>query len=308
MPNDKNYNTRNGILFAFIAILLNLSISTSAIAGQDDRLVVYTVNYPLQYFAERIGGDLVDVHFPAPDDIDPAFWAPDTETILAYQQADLVMLNGAGYAKWLNQVSLPKRKLIDTSAKSVSEYIRQDSGISHSHGPSGDHSHGDYAFTTWLDFQLAITQSRSIADALSKKRPQYTQTFTANLAALEADLLNLDQQMKTTIKGQSSTLLLASHPVYQYLTRRYELNLKSMHWEPDQYPSPEQWQALEKRLADYPAKVMIWEDESLTSTIEQLSSLGIESIVFKPSANRPKQSDFLSVMQQNIQNLQKTFQ
>ena len=30
--------------------------------------VIYTVSYPLQYFAQRIGGDEVDVVFPAPPD------------------------------------------------------------------------------------------------------------------------------------------------------------------------------------------------------------------------------------------------
>ena len=29
-------------------------------------IVAYTVNYPLRYFAERVGGDLVRVEFPAP--------------------------------------------------------------------------------------------------------------------------------------------------------------------------------------------------------------------------------------------------
>ena len=47
----------------------------------DARLSVYVVNYPLAYFAERIGGDRVDVRFPAPPDVDPAFWQPDVETI-----------------------------------------------------------------------------------------------------------------------------------------------------------------------------------------------------------------------------------
>ena len=44
-----------------------------------DMLVVYAVNYPLAYFAERIGGDLVEVVFPAPVDEDPAFWNPSAE-------------------------------------------------------------------------------------------------------------------------------------------------------------------------------------------------------------------------------------
>ena len=68
---------------------------------------LYVVNYPLKYFAERIAGDLADVALPVPKDVDPAFWMPDTETIGEYQEADLILLNGAGYAKWIQIVSLP---------------------------------------------------------------------------------------------------------------------------------------------------------------------------------------------------------
>ena len=36
----------------------------------DTALSVFVVNYPLKYFAERIGRNLVDVQFPAPGDED----------------------------------------------------------------------------------------------------------------------------------------------------------------------------------------------------------------------------------------------
>jgi zinc transport system substrate-binding protein len=42
-----------------------------AVPGQ---LTVITVNYPLAYFAERILGDAGRVSFPAPADVDPAYW------------------------------------------------------------------------------------------------------------------------------------------------------------------------------------------------------------------------------------------
>ncbi len=47
--------------------------------------VVYTVNYPLQFFAKAIGGDDLDVVFPTPPDVDPADWTPDVDTLLDYQ-------------------------------------------------------------------------------------------------------------------------------------------------------------------------------------------------------------------------------
>ena len=76
-------------------------------------LRVHTVSYPLAYFAERIGGAAVDVTFPAPAETDPASWSPDAETIARYQKADLILLNGATYAKWVERVSLPASKLVD---------------------------------------------------------------------------------------------------------------------------------------------------------------------------------------------------
>ena len=72
---------------------------------------VYTVNYPLAYFAERIAGGSVKVVFPVPPDVDPAIWSPDAETIADYQQADLVLLNGAGYAGWLQRATPDGRGL-----------------------------------------------------------------------------------------------------------------------------------------------------------------------------------------------------
>lgn len=48
-------------IYLFILGLL-LMFVTDVSAAQ--RLSVYTVNYPLAYFAERIGGDYVEVVFP----------------------------------------------------------------------------------------------------------------------------------------------------------------------------------------------------------------------------------------------------
>ena len=102
---------------------------------------VYVVNYPLQYFAERIAGDQVSVVFPAPPDGDPAFWNPDVETIAAFQAADLILVNGATYAKWLKTASLPKSKMVDTSRSFAADYIEIKDDAVHSHGPEGEHSH-----------------------------------------------------------------------------------------------------------------------------------------------------------------------
>ena len=268
---------------------------------------VYVVNYPLQYFAERIAGDRVKVVFPAPADEDPAFWKPDLDTIAAYQAADLILINGAGYAKWLKTVSLPKSKMIDSSRRFQADTIAvEDTGV-HSHGPTGEHSHAGTAFTTWLDFRQAAQQAKAVMEGLSRLLPEHQEAFQQRYAALERDLLALDERLDAIVAPRRTQPLLASHPVYQYLARRHGLNLQSVLWEPEVMPDDAQWEELQSMLQGHAAAWMLWEGDPLPASVQKLQTLGVRSLVFDPCGNTPEQGDFLSVMQQNAARLEQAF-
>jgi zinc transport system substrate-binding protein len=272
--------------------------------ADDAPLRIYAVNHPLAYFAGRIGGDVVDVSFPAPAGVDPAYWSPDGETVAAYQGADLVVLNGFGYAKWVERASLPRKSRVDTSVGLGNRAVPLADEVVHTHGPAGDHSHAGLAFTTWLDPLLAIEQARNIERALAMKRPRAAARFGAGFAALEADLLALDAVLVAAARKLADTPLLFSHPVYQYLERRYGLDAKSLHWEPDRAPGAAGWRELDGLLTGHPARLMIWEDEPLPETKRGLEARGVASIVFSPAANRPEAGDFLEVMRRNAARLE----
>ena len=294
---------RSGML-AWLGISLTLMAWTESQAQP----TVYVVNYPLQYFAEWIGAEQVQVVFPAPADEDPVFWKPDMETIAAFQAADLILINGAAYAKWLKTASLPKSKMIDTSRRFKADYIEiQDTGT-HSHGPTGEHSHAGTAFTTWLDFRQAAQQAEAVTEGLSRLLPEHKDTFERRYAELEQDLLALDERLDTIAARQRTQPLLASHPVYQYLAKRYGLNLQSVLWEPEVMPDDEEWQRLQSILQGHTAAWMLWEGDPLPTSADKLQALGVKSLVFDPCGNTPEQGDFLSVMQQNVARLQQAFQ
>jgi zinc transport system substrate-binding protein len=233
---------------------------------------------------------------------------PDIQVIAAYQQADVILLNGATYAKWVEKVTLPRSKVVDTSKQFKDQYITTEGAVTHSHGPSGEHAHEGIAFTTWIDFDLAAKQAKVIVDALSRKQPDLKKTFQENYAALEKDLMSLDQDITAIVSKNQQQPFVASHPVYDYFARRYGLNIKSVLWEPDELPSENQWSELGTILKDHPARWMIWEGEPLSESVTKLKSMGIESLVFDPCGNVPEQDDFLSVMQQNVENLKLAFQ
>jgi len=290
-----------------LAMALLLAAVAAAPARAADKLTVYTVNYPLAYFAERLAGDLAEVRFPAPPDVDPAFWEPGADVVAAYQRADLILLNGAGYAKWVDRVSLPRSRLVDTSRAFADKYIEAPSAVTHAHGPGGEHAHGGRAFTTWLDLAQATQQAEAVAQALIRKRPEAKDRITRALAALKGDLLALDARIAETAASGRNRPLLASHPVYQYLARRYGLDLRSVLWEPETVPNRQQWAELERILSEHRAKWMLWEGEPARDSVERLRALGVQSVVFDPCANRPATGDFLSVMRNNAGNLQQVF-
>jgi zinc transport system substrate-binding protein len=264
---------------------------------------VYAVNYPLAYFAQRIAGDLADVTFPAPSDVDPAFWSPMPEVVTAYQEADLILLNGAGYARWVQRASLPRAKLVDTSRGLREQFIALDAASIHSHGPEGAHSHTGTAFTTWLDPALAEEQARAILAAFERARPHKSALFTQRFEELRSDLRELDAELAASARSIADAPLLFSHPVYSYLARRYRLNGQSLVWEPDRFPDERMWQELDAMREDHPARWMLWESEPLEATVQALRSRGIETLVYQPCANAPVVGDFISVMRQSAAGL-----
>ena len=268
-----------------------------------DKPTVQVTNYPLAYFAQRIAGDRIHLEFLPPGEIDPAFWEPTDADLAKLQEADLILANGATYEKWRAHVSVPDELFVETAAPFASQFIEIKDVTTHSHGKEGAHSHSGTAFTTWLDLDQARQQAAATLQALSRLLPEAKESLETSAQALYADLDQLDRDLSAAAKALGNRPLVASHPVYHYLARRYGLNLQSVLWEPDVVPDEAAIQELQGILAKHPAQAMIWEGDPAPASVAKLQALGIKSIVFDPCGNRPETGDWLSVMQGNVANL-----
>jgi putative ABC transport system permease protein len=295
------------------SVLQNLGLSSHRSNAQratlnvqrstNEKKRVSVVNYPLQYFTRRIAGDHVEVFFPVSREEDPAFWKPQDKDIEEYQRSDLILLNGAEYEKWLPAAVLPLTKQVVTSQAFADRYVKNGEFVTHSHGPQGMHSHGLIDFNTWMDPKQAALQAQSIHDELARLVPAATKDFDANLKALQKDLAEIDAAFEQASATLGNSPLLGSHPVYQYAARRYSWNLKSVHWEPDEVPSDEEWRKFEKLHREHPAKIMLWEEDPLPAVAERLRKMGIEPIAFETCASEPVKGDYLTAMKSNATRL-----
>ena len=280
-----------------IALALLASAATAA-----ERPVVAAVNYPLAYFAERLGGDAVEVLFPVPADRDPAFWRPKLAEIAAIQQADVIALNGAGYAGWTTKASLPRSRVANTSAAFKSAYIETET-ITHSHGEDGEHSHEGIATHTWLDFSLAARQAEALAAAMRRRAPELADQIEAALPELLADLKALDDAARDAGAALDGASIIATHPRYQYLARAYRMNIRSLEWEAGAAPTAAQWDELEALSARTGASVLIWEAEPPKEARERAAALGLRDAVVPALANKPDGTDFVSAMRASLKAL-----
>lgn len=272
--------------------------------------VVYTTFYPTTYFAEQIAGDAVEVVNPCPPDADPATWMPDDATIAKYQAADLIIINGASFEEWVEKVTLPEERVVDTAEPLEDDFIMMAEAMTHSHGPGGEHTHEGVDGHTWLDPGNMTVQATQIKQALVKEFPEHEATFEENYQKLVDKLDSLDARLREVSKKLEGKVLLANHPAYNYVARRYDWDLKTFHLEPDAMPDEDTMAEIRAFLSEQPARYMLWESEPDQEVADKLrDEFGVEPIVFSPGesidpADQQAGTDFLSIMQANAKRLE----
>ncbi|MBL7472711.1 metal ABC transporter substrate-binding protein [Robertkochia sediminum] len=272
-----------------------------------EKPIVYTSNYPLYYFANRIGGDANDLRFPARTLSDPSGWTPVADTIAAMQNADLILINGASFENWMMNVSLPEGKVVNTSESFKDQFLSSGSTFTHSHGDEGEHAHEGTAYTTWLDLALAAKQAEAVKNALVALKPEEKAVFEKNFEALQNDLMTLHREMQNSIPEGNTITVAFSHPVYQYLATAYGINGKSLHWEPETPIDHDMEHEIEHLIKDEGVTWLIWEGEPLPENFEKLSKMGVQSVVFTPMGGKPGDSDFLKGMEKNVEALKEIY-
>ena len=284
--------------------------ATPGPGGDDGTPVIYTTFYPTTYFAERIGGELVEVVCPCPEDEDPIMWMPDTGAITAYQQADLIVINGAGFEQWVDKVALPAGRLVNTARPFEADLLEYEDAVVHAHGPSGEHAHEGLDGHTWMDPIQARTQAEAIKDALVERYPQWAERFEANYQALAGDLGALNASLQELAEGYQQQPLLCSHPAYNYIARRYGWNIRNLDLDPETVPSDETLLKIEKVLAEHRAQYLIWESfpapevAAVMRNRFKLVNLELSPCELLSSAEQAQGVDYLSVMRRNVGNIE----
>ncbi len=192
--------------------------SPTSVDKNEPPLVLVT-SYPLFAIATEIAGEDADVRYPIPETQTSRTWRPTAADISLFQQADAVIVHGAGYERWLSKVTLPKSRITNSLAAASESLIVVNQAMSHQHGPTGSNAEKDLVWCTWMDPQLIRKQVESVEQSLLKVCPQ-PNSMTQRAASLLKRIESVEQSVQDIAKRTRGLKVVTDGPHFDYLLRR----------------------------------------------------------------------------------------
>ena len=218
-----------------LTVILVLSIFMVACGNNKEKTVqdngklhIYTTVYPLQYFAERIGGEAVEVASIYPTGANEHTFEPTQKDMMVLADADLFFYIGLGLEGFVEnaQKTLAKEhvQMIPT-IDSVPDELLEESDHSHEETAEDheEHDHGNVDTHVWISPKISQNLAQSIKDALIEAAPEQKESFEKNYNQLITELEQLDEEYATMAQNTANKTFFVSHAAFGYIANTYGL-------------------------------------------------------------------------------------
>jgi len=266
------------------AVLALGACGAGAANGDPDRVDVVAAFYPLQFAAERVGGDAVSVTSLTKPGAEPHDLELNPKQVGQITDADLVVyLDGFQPA-------------VDDAVKLAAADRALDVAVA---GEADPH--------LWLDPGRLATVADAIADRLAAVDPDGAEGYQARAAALRADLEKLDQEYAEGLRTCQRRELIVSHAAFGHLAARYDLEQIGLSGlSPEEEPSPRRLAEVTAEAREHKATTIFFETLVSPKVAETIArSVGARTAVLDPieGLEPGATGDYLSVMRTNLATL-----
>lgn len=179
---------------------------------QQDKISIFASFFPIFDFVKNIGGEKVNVFPIIPLGVEPHDWEPTIQQVVEIQDADLIIINGAGFESWIKKIS---DKYLDTSLN-ISLIAHVENGETDSSTIYDPH--------IWLDPILAKKQVLAIYERLSLIDPDNMEYYLNNTNNFLEKLDSLHNKIYSDLSKCKTKDFLSFHDSYRYFADRYGLN------------------------------------------------------------------------------------
>ncbi|MFD7857284.1 metal ABC transporter substrate-binding protein [Streptomyces microflavus] len=317
-----------GAVVLGLTALSACSTSDAADGGNGDKLKVTASFYPMQFLAERIGGEHVAVTSLTKPGVEPHDLELTPRQIGSISESDYVL-----YLKGIqpavddaikqsgvkNTVDAATLTTLENHGSEVSghdhgheEEAHEDEG--HEEHAEGDgHNHGEEGGADphiWLDPVKYAEVAKGVGKSLEKADPDHAADYKKNTEALVGELNKLNTAYETGLKNTATKTFITTHSAFGYLAERYGLTQQGIAGiDPEAEPSPARIQEIHTIAEKEKATTVFFETLASDRTAKTLAKdTGLKTGVLDPLEGITKKSqgaDYIEVMESNLTALQK---
>ncbi|MGW3605597.1 metal ABC transporter substrate-binding protein [Micromonospora sp. NPDC005161] len=296
---------------ALLALGAAAGCSSGGAAGADpQRVDVVAAFYPLQFLAERIGGDAVRVTNLAKPGAEPHDLELTPSQVGQVSEAELIVYL-KGFQPAVDDAVAQNGDDRTFDVTSVQPLLDASAG-GHNHAGEGadehaEEEHGGKDPHVWLDPTRLAAIGDQLAQRLGKADPDHAADYTARSAALRSDLTTLDGEFTQGLRTCQRREIVTSHAAFGYLADRYRLQQVGITGlSPDVEPSPQRLAQVIEEAKEHQATTIFFETLVSPKVAETIAGqVGARTAVLDPIEGLAAGSgaDYLSVMRTNLQTL-----
>ncbi|MEV8452234.1 metal ABC transporter substrate-binding protein [Streptomyces sp. NPDC052095] len=293
-----------------LAVLAGCSTADGADGKKGDGLDVVASFYPMQFLAERIGGEHVSVTTLTKPGQEPHDLELSPRQIGGLTDAGLVLYLKGIQPAVDDAIGLSGAKhVLDASTLTTLE----DHGTEVGADDHGHEHHGDEAGAdphVWLDPVKYAEVAKGVGKSLEKADPAHAADYRKNTTALVARLDELNTAFEDGLRSTATRTFITTHSAFGYLAERYGLTQEGIAGvDPEADPSPARINEIHAIAKKDKATTVFFETLASDRTARTLAKdTGLRTDVLDPLEGITKQSkgtDYLEVMRSNLTALQK---
>jgi len=289
-----------------VALFLAPAVLAGALSGcssqaSSGKLQIAAGFYPLQYAAQRVGGDLVDVSNLTQPGAEPHDLELSFKETSEVADADLVVFE-KGLQPAVDEAVTNTASGATLDAASV---VRLEPFTA---GDTMEHE-GDLDPHFWQDPLRMADLGDAIAAQLGDLDPDHAADYTANAAALRQDLEALDQEYADGLRSCERSTIVVSHDAFGYLAK-YGLTMAPIAGlSPGAEPTPADLAHLQDLIRSDGITTVFGERLAPKELSQSLADdMGVTTAVLDPIeglTGETADQDYVSLMQSNLTALEK---
>ncbi|MGW7283444.1 zinc ABC transporter substrate-binding protein [Streptomyces sp. NPDC054844] len=298
---------------------LSACSSDSAAAGNTDKFDVVASFYPMQYLAQQIGGEHVNVTTLT----EPGQEPHDLE-LSAKQTAEMGEADAVLHLKSLQPAvdEAITQSDVKTKIDAATLTTLEDHGsVEHDHagGEHAEEGHSEEKHSeeeehaldphVWLDPVKYAEIAEGVAKAFEKADPDHAADYRKNADALAKKLAGLNTAYEEGLANTDSKVFFTNHAAFGYLAERYGLTQEAINGlDPESEPSPARIKELQEEAKADGVTTVFYETLVSDKTAKTLAKdAGLKTDVLDPLegiTDKSKGDDYLAVMESNLKALE----